>query len=44
MRTVKEFLTEQTGVKKVIFNVFKDEDKQIYAGLLGANGAAENRA
>ena len=25
-------------------NVFKDEDKQIYAGLLGANGAAENRA
>ena len=44
VRTVKEFLTEQTSVKKVIFNVFKDEDKQIYAGLLGANGAAENRA
>ena len=44
VRTVKEFLTKQTSVKKVIFNVFKDEDKQIYAGLLGANGAAENRA
>ena len=44
VRTVKEFLTEQTGVKKVIFNVFKDEDKEIYARLLGANGAAEKRA
>ena len=41
---VKEFLTEQTSVKKVIFNVFKDEDKEIYARLLGANGAAEKRA
>ena len=35
--TVKEFLKKQTSVKKVIFNVFKDLDKEIYARLLGAN-------
>ena len=34
--TVKEFLKKQTSVKKVIFNVFKDLDKAIYAKLLGA--------
>ena len=32
--TVKEFLKKQTSVKKVIFNVFKDLDKQIYQRLL----------
>lgn len=37
VRTVKDFLKEQTSVKKVIFNVFKDLDKEIYARLLGAN-------
>ena len=37
VRTVKEFLKKQTSVKKVIFNVFKDLDKEIYARLLGAN-------
>ena len=37
VRTVKEFLKKQTSVKKVIFNVFKDLDKKIYARLLGAN-------
>ena len=36
VRTVKEFLEKQTSVKKVIFNVFKDLDKAIYAKLLGA--------
>ena len=36
VRTVKEFLKKQTSVKKVIFNVFKDLDKAIYAKLLGA--------
>lgn len=36
VRTVKEFLKKQTSVKKVIFNVFKDRDKQIYARLLSA--------
>lgn len=37
VQTVKEFLKKQTSVKKVIFNVFKDLDKEIYARLLGAN-------
>ena len=32
--TVKEFLKKQTSVKKVIFNVFKDLDKEIYEKLL----------
>lgn len=35
--TVKEFLKQQTSVKKVIFNVFKDIDRQIYQRLLGEN-------
>ena len=34
---VKDFLKKQTSVKKVIFNVFKDLDKEIYARLLGAD-------
>ena len=42
VQTVKEFLTTQTSVKKVIFNVFKDMDKEIYAGLLGADQMPEN--
>ena len=42
VRTVKEFLEKQTSVKKVIFNVFKDLDKAIYAKLLGAAGTAES--
>ena len=37
VQTVKEFLKTQTSVKKVIFNVFKDMDKKIYAGLLGTD-------
>lgn len=32
--TVKEFLKENTSVRKVIFNVFKELDKEIYARLL----------
>lgn len=32
--TVKEFLASDSRVKKVIFNVFKDEDLKIYEGLL----------
>ena len=44
VQNVKEFLSKQTSVKKVIFNVFKDLDKELYAELLGADGAAENRA
>ena len=37
VETVRDFLTKGTSVKKVIFNVFKDMDKAIYAELLGAN-------
>ena len=37
VRTVKEFMTKQTSVKKVIFNVFKDLDKGIYEKLLRAD-------
>jgi len=37
VRTVKEFLAQQTSVRKVIFNVFKDLDKAIYRQLLSEN-------
>ncbi len=37
VQTVTEFLKKQTSVKKVIFNVFKDTDREIYARLLGAD-------
>ena len=37
VKTVREFLTKDSSVKKVIFNVFKDLDKAIYAELLGAD-------
>lgn len=33
--TVKEFLKKETSIKKVVFNVFKDKDKEIYEQLLG---------
>lgn len=32
--TVKEFMRNETSVKKVIFNVFKELDKEIYGRLL----------
>ena len=35
--TVRKFLAENKTVKKVIFNVFKDIDRQIYEKLLGQN-------
>lgn len=37
VETVKRFMNTKTSVKKVIFNVFKDLDKEIYAELLEAN-------
>ena len=37
VETVRDFLTKGTSVKKVIFNVFKDMDKAIYAELLGGD-------
>lgn len=32
--TVKEFMVQETSVKKVVFNVFKNPDKEIYRKLL----------
>ena len=37
VETVRQFMNRKTSVKKVIFNVFKDLDKRIYARLLGAD-------
>ena len=34
IKTVEEFMKKDTSVKKVIFNVFKDMDKEIYRKLL----------
>lgn len=35
VQTVREFLKKSTSVKKVIFNVFKEYDLEIYRELLG---------
>ena len=35
--TVKEFLHGNVKIKRVIFNVFKEKDLQIYRKLLGEN-------
>ena len=37
VETVKDFLCKETSVKKVIFNVFKDEDRAIYRRRLEGN-------
>lgn len=37
VHTVQQFLRQETSVKKVIFNVFKDVDKAIYQRLLQTN-------
>ena len=37
VETVKQFMNTKTSVEKVIFNVFKDLDKEIYARLLNAD-------
>ena len=34
VETVKEYLSKDTRIKKVVFNVFKDEDLKIYSNLL----------
>ena len=34
VNTVKSFMNKETSVRKVIFNVFKDMDKEIYTKLL----------
>ena len=35
VKTVKDFLITDAGIKQVIFNVFKDEDLEIYSRILG---------
>ena len=35
VQTVEAFLQKESSIKKVIFNVFKDMDKEIYEELLG---------
>lgn len=37
VHTVQSFLQKNTSIKKVIFNVFKDYDREIYEQLLTAN-------
>ena len=37
VQTVKTFLNQKSSVKKVIFNVYKDLDREIYARLLRAD-------
>ena len=39
--TVRRYLAEHNSKMKVIFNVFKDKDREIYERLLGADPAAE---
>lgn len=39
--TVKQSLQTPTSIRKVIFNVFKDIDAEIYRDLLGENGTAQ---
>lgn len=41
VKTVTDFLRQDTSIKKVIFNVFKDIDTQIYRRILGADGTAQ---
>lgn len=41
VKTVIDFLRLNTSIKKVIFNVFKDTDAEIYRRLLGADRTAE---
>lgn len=36
VKTVGDFIQKETSVRKVIFNVFKDRDEEIYRKLLGA--------
>ena len=37
VRAVKDFMTKQISVRRVIFNVFKSSDEEIYRRLLGAD-------
>lgn len=37
VKTVKEYLKNESNIQKVIFNVFKEKDRRIYESLLKAN-------
>ena len=39
VKTAEEFMQKESSVRKVIFNVFKDRDEEIYRKLLGADRA-----
>lgn len=39
--TVRAFLAQKTSIQRVIFNVFKDLDAELYRGLLGSDQGAE---
>lgn len=41
VQTVKDYMEQSNSDMKVIFNVFKDFDYQIYRNLLGTNGKTE---
>ena len=41
VKTVTDFLQTPSSIQRVIFNVFKDTDKQIYRGLLGPDAVDE---
>ena len=41
VKTVTKFLQQNTTIRRVIFNVFKDIDKEIYRDLLGADQQTE---
>lgn len=43
IETVTEQMKQQTSVRKVIFNVYKEKDKQLYERLLGAAAAPADR-
>lgn len=44
VKTVRDFQTKNTSVKRVIFNVFKDSDREIYEHILGADKQAPHTA
>lgn len=44
VKTVADFLQTQSSIRKVIFNVFKDIDAELYRNLLGENRTAETGA
>lgn len=44
VNTVKAFMEKETSVRRVIFNVFKDLDKEIYEGLLGGSRKVKGSA